>query len=32
MKKIAPEIKLAALYEGPPKSFVEITKDARADT
>lgn len=31
MKKIAPEIKLAALYEGPPKSFVEITKEAGAD-
>jgi glycerophosphoryl diester phosphodiesterase len=31
MKKVAPEIKLAALYTGPPKSFVEITKDAGAD-
>ncbi len=31
MKKIAPEIKLAALYEGEPKSFVEITKEAGAD-
>jgi glycerophosphoryl diester phosphodiesterase len=31
MKKIAPEIKLAALYEGAPKSFVEITKEAGAD-
>ncbi len=31
MKKIAPEIKLAALYSGPPKSFVEITRDAGAD-
>jgi glycerophosphoryl diester phosphodiesterase len=31
MKKVAPEIKLAALYAGPPKSFVEITKEAGAD-
>jgi glycerophosphoryl diester phosphodiesterase len=31
MKKIAPEIKLAALYTGPAKSFVEITKEAGAD-
>ena len=31
MKKLAPEIKLAALYTGPPKSFVEITKEAGAD-
>jgi glycerophosphoryl diester phosphodiesterase len=31
MKKIAPEIKLAALYSGPAKSFIEITKEAGAD-
>jgi glycerophosphoryl diester phosphodiesterase len=31
MKKQAPEIKLAALYAGPPKSFVEIVKEAGAD-
>lgn len=31
MKKQAPEIKLAALYSGPPKSFVEITREAGAD-
>ena len=31
MRKIAPEIKLAALYEGKPKSFVEITQEAGAD-
>jgi glycerophosphoryl diester phosphodiesterase len=31
MKKIAPEIQLAALYEGLPKSFVEITHEAGAD-
>lgn len=31
MKKVAPEIKLAALYTGPAKSFVEITKEAGAD-
>ena len=31
MKKLAPEIKLAALYSGPAKSFVEITKEAGAD-
>jgi glycerophosphoryl diester phosphodiesterase len=30
MKKIAPEIKLAALYTGPTKSFVEIGKEAGA--
>jgi glycerophosphoryl diester phosphodiesterase len=30
MKKLAPEIRLAALYEGPPKSFVEIAKEADA--
>lgn len=31
MKKLAPEIKLAALYTGPAKSFVEITQEAGAD-
>jgi glycerophosphoryl diester phosphodiesterase len=31
MRKIAPEIQQAALYEGKPKSFVEITKEAGAD-
>ncbi len=31
MKKIAPEIKLSALYGGPPRSFVEIAKEAGAD-
>jgi len=31
MKKQAPEIKLAALYSGPSKSFVEIVKEAGAD-
>lgn len=30
MKKIAPEIKLSALYTGPAKSFVEIAKEAGA--
>jgi glycerophosphoryl diester phosphodiesterase len=30
MKKLAPEIRLAALYEGPPKSFVEIARQAGA--
>jgi len=30
MKKLAPEIRLAALYEGSPKSFVEIAKEADA--
>jgi glycerophosphoryl diester phosphodiesterase len=30
MKILAPEIRLAALYEGPPKSFVEIAKEADA--
>ena len=31
MKKIAPKMRLAALYEGQPKSFVEIAKEAGAD-
>jgi glycerophosphoryl diester phosphodiesterase len=30
MKKLAPEIRLAALYEGKPKDFVEIAKEADA--
>jgi len=30
MKHAAPEIKLAALYEGPPKDFVEIAKESGA--
>lgn len=30
MKKLAPEIELAALYSGKPKSFVEIGKEAGA--
>ena len=30
MKKLAPEIRLSALYEGSPKSFVEIAKEAGA--
>jgi len=30
MKKLAPEIKLSALYEGPPKDFVEIASEAGA--
>jgi glycerophosphoryl diester phosphodiesterase len=30
MKKLAPEIRLAALYEGPPRSFVDIAKEAGA--
>lgn len=30
MKKIAPEIQLAALYEGKPKDFVEIGKESGA--
>lgn len=30
MKKLAPEIRRAALYSGPPKSFVEIAKEAGA--
>jgi glycerophosphoryl diester phosphodiesterase len=31
MRKIAPEIQQAALYEGKSKSFVEITREAGAD-
>jgi glycerophosphoryl diester phosphodiesterase len=31
MKKQAPEIRLAAIYSGKPKSFVEIAKEAGAD-
>jgi glycerophosphoryl diester phosphodiesterase len=31
MKKQSPEIQLAALYEGPARGFVEITKEAGAD-
>jgi glycerophosphoryl diester phosphodiesterase len=31
MRKQAPEIQLAALYEGPARSFVEITREAGAD-
>ena len=31
MRKIAPEIQQAALYEGKPKSFVEIVREAGAD-
>ncbi|HXJ43645.1 MAG TPA: glycerophosphodiester phosphodiesterase family protein, partial [Bryobacteraceae bacterium] len=30
MKKLAPEIALSALYEGKPKSFVEIAREAGA--
>src|SRR5204863_2342453 len=30
MKKIAPEIKLAALYSGKPRNFVEIGREAGA--
>jgi glycerophosphoryl diester phosphodiesterase len=30
MKKLAPEIRLAALYEGPPRSFVDIAQEAGA--
>lgn len=30
MKKLAPEIRLSALYTGKPKSFVEIAKEAGA--
>jgi glycerophosphoryl diester phosphodiesterase len=30
MKKLAPEIRLSALYEGPPRSFVEIAREAGA--
>lgn len=28
VRKLAPAIRLSALYEGPPKSFVEIARDA----
>jgi glycerophosphoryl diester phosphodiesterase len=31
MKKLAPEISLSALYEGQPKSFVDIAQEAGAD-
>jgi glycerophosphoryl diester phosphodiesterase len=31
MRKQAPEIKLAALYQGPPRSFVAIAQEAGAD-
>ena len=30
MKKLAPEIRLSALYSGPAKSFVEIAREAQA--
>jgi glycerophosphoryl diester phosphodiesterase len=30
MKQLAPEIRLSALYEGAPRSFVDIAKEARA--
>src|SRR5262245_33121077 len=30
MKKLAPEIRLSALYSGPPRDFVEIGKEAGA--
>ena len=30
MKKLAPEIRLAALYSGPAKDFVEIAREAQA--
>src|SRR5262249_26474334 len=32
MKSLAPEIKLSALYEGPPKDFVAIGKEGGAGT
>jgi glycerophosphoryl diester phosphodiesterase len=32
MKKLAPDIALAALYEGTPRDFVEIAKEAGAGT
>jgi glycerophosphoryl diester phosphodiesterase len=32
LKGLAPEIELSALYEGKPKSFVDIAKEARATT
>jgi glycerophosphoryl diester phosphodiesterase len=31
MKKLAPEIRLVALYQGAPKDFVEIAREAEAD-
>jgi glycerophosphoryl diester phosphodiesterase len=31
MKKLAPEIRRAALYEGKPRSFVEIAREAEAN-
>lgn len=31
MKKLAPQLRLSALYEGEPKSFVAIAKEAGAD-
>jgi glycerophosphoryl diester phosphodiesterase len=31
MKKLAPQLRLSALYEGPPKDFVEIAREAGAD-
>jgi glycerophosphoryl diester phosphodiesterase len=30
MKRLAPEIKLSALYSGPARSFVEIAKESGA--
>jgi glycerophosphoryl diester phosphodiesterase len=30
MKKLAPEIRRSALYEGPPKDFVQIAREAEA--
>jgi glycerophosphoryl diester phosphodiesterase len=30
MKKLAPEIRLSALYEGSPRDFVEIAREADA--
>jgi glycerophosphoryl diester phosphodiesterase len=30
MKKLDPEIRLSALYSGPPKSFVQIAEEAGA--
>lgn len=31
VRKLAPEVRLSALYSGPPKSFVEIAKEAGAE-
>ncbi len=31
MKRMAPEIRLAALWEGDPRSFVDIAREAKAD-